>query len=509
MVETSCDLYITVQSKELSSIIEKYEINEKGAGRMEYFHDFHTYRFYAIYIDRNDLYNAIPSSDWQLTASVVKWINEIIADIPTEARTAFANCIDRADYIEMIINVRWCEGDEDDECFRGVIQGGKYRFSKKKRSEYVPCPPPALLNNADLSGNPEPCYASEDFKAALDYVAKGERALALDIYQFSNRLSYKDFMIFGLKSNGTVLSEGFNWRAREMPNTRKWNDVIQIATIEGSVFGLKSDGTVISAGKVKWDKAEQQKWTAITSILSARNHIVGRKTDGTYVAYGFKGKPILLPQSIVLSDDWHDIKSVIEIGDVVYGLRNDGVVVRENDTSHSTRSFGCGWKNIKSINPLIWTSEGMIGLTNDGDVIIDGPLECSLSEVQYWRDIVALYPHPLSSYGIRSDGSVIMAGPNTKGQEEVKTWTDIISLATCNNVVGLRKDGTVLSAGSIRENILVGPIISNTTAHLKNIVFLQMIGNCFFVALSADGTVSTAYTDAGKTTSILNSWKLW
>ena len=41
MVETSCDLYITVQSKELSSIIEKYEINEKGDGRMEYFHDFH------------------------------------------------------------------------------------------------------------------------------------------------------------------------------------------------------------------------------------------------------------------------------------------------------------------------------------------------------------------------------------------------------------------------------------------------------------------------------------
>ena len=509
MVETSCDLYITVQSKELSSIIEKYEINEKGDGRMEYFHDFHTYRFYAIYIDRNDLYNAIPSSDWQLTASVVKWINEIIADIPTEARTAFANCIDRADYIEMIINVRWCEGDEDDECFRGVIQGGKYRFSKKKRSEYVPCPPPALLNNADLSGNPEPCYASEDFKAALDYVAKGERALALDTFQFSKRLSFNGFMLFGLKSNGTLLSEVFNKYVDGVPNTRKWKDITMIATIWNSVIGLKSDGSVISAGAINWDRTEQLKWRSITSILSTRNHIVGCKTDGSYVAYGFKGIPLQRPQSIVLSDDWYDIKSVIEIGDVLYGLRNDGVVVRENNTSNYNRSFGCGWKNIKSISPLIWTSEGLIGLTNDGNVIIDGPLEGSLSEVQHWRDIVAIYPHPLSSYGVRSDGSVIMAGPNTKGQEEVKTWTDIISLATCNNVVGLRKDGTVVSAGSIRENILVGPIKSNTTAHLKNIVLLQMIGNCFCVALAADGTVSTAYTDAGKTTSILNSWKLW
>ena len=67
MVETSCDLYITVQSEELSSIIDKYAIHEKGDGRMEYFHDFHTYRFYAIYIDQNELYNAIPSSDWLLT----------------------------------------------------------------------------------------------------------------------------------------------------------------------------------------------------------------------------------------------------------------------------------------------------------------------------------------------------------------------------------------------------------------------------------------------------------
>lgn len=509
MVESSCDLYITVQSEELSSIIDKYAIHEKGDGRMEYFHDFHTYRFYAIYIDQNELYNAVPTSEWVLSASIVRWINEIIADIPAEAKNVFSDCIHRSTFIEMIVNVRWCEGDEDDECFRCIMQDGKYRYNKKKRSEYLPSVPPALSNNASLSGTCEPCYASEDFKAALSYVAKGERALALDTYQFSKRLSYNGFMLFGLKSNGTLLSEVFNKYVDGVPNTRKWKDITMIATIWNSVIGLKSDGSVISAGTINWDRTEQQKWTNITSILSTENHIVGRKTDGSYVAYGFKGLPLQRPQSIILSDDWYDINSVIQIGDTLYGLRNDGVVVREKSASLSARNFGCGWKNIKSIYPLIWTSKGLIGLTNDGDVIIDGPLEGSLCEVLHWRDIVALYPHPLSSYGVKRDGTVVMAGPNTKGQEEVRSWTDIISLATCNNVVGLRKDGTVVSAGSIRENILVGPIKSNTTAHLKNIVMLQMIGNCFFVALAADGTVSTAYTDAGKTTSILNSWKLW
>lgn len=508
MVETSCDLYITVQSEELSSIIDKYAIREKGDGRLEFFHDFGAYRFYAIYIDQNDLYGAVPNSEWSLSASIVKWINEVIADIPAEAKNVFSNCIDRATYIEMIVNVRWCEGDEDDECFRGLMQDGKYQYSKKKRSEYLPSSPPALLKNSALSGTQEPCYTSEDFKSALSCVAKGERALALDTYQFTKRLSYKDFMIFGLKSNGTVLSEGFNWRAREMPNIKKWNDITQIATIEGSVFGLKSDGTVISAGKVKWENAEQQKWTEITSILSAAKHIVGRKTDGTYVAYGFKGKPISIPQSIVLSDDWYDIKSVIEIGDVLYGLRNDGVVVRESDTSHSTRNFGFGWKNIKFIYPLIWTSEGLIGLTNDGNVIIDGPLEGSLSEVQHWRDIVAIYPHPLSSYGVRSDGSVIMAGPNTKwAYEKAKDWANIISLTTYSGseLVGLRKDGTVVAAGSqVSTN-------KNTLAHLKNVVLMYIYESSFLIALTADGTISTASLGdgGGKTTSILNSWKLW
>ena len=91
MVESSCDLYITVQSEELSNIIEKYAIHEKGDGRLEFFHDFGACRFYAIYIDRNDLYNAVPTSEWVLSASIVKWINEIIADIPAEAKNVFSD----------------------------------------------------------------------------------------------------------------------------------------------------------------------------------------------------------------------------------------------------------------------------------------------------------------------------------------------------------------------------------------------------------------------------------
>ena len=84
-----------------------------------------------------------------------------------------------------------------------------------------------------------------------------------------------------------------------------------------------------------------------------------------------------------------------------------------------------------------------------------------------------------------------------------------LALAPSNNILGLKKDGTIVSAGCLRQHVLIGPIKSNPTAHLKNIVFMYLINNTFVVALAADGTVNTANTELGKTTSILNSWKLW
>jgi len=126
-----------------------------------------------------------------------------------------------------------------------------------------------------------------------------------------------------------------------------------------------------------------------------------------------------------------------------------------------------------------------------------------------WHNIVSLYPNYLACYGVKYDGTVIMAGPNTQGHEAVRNWTDIIALAPNNNILGLKKDGTVVSAGCLRQHVLIGPIKSNPTAHLKNIVSMYLINNTFVVALAADGTVNTANIELGKTTSILNNWKLW
>ena len=507
MVETSCDLYITVQSEELSSIIDKYAIHEKGDGRMEYFHDFHTYRFYAIYIDQNDLYNAIPSSDWLLTASVVKWINEIVADIPAEGRTAFTNCIDRANFIEMIVNFRSLDDDDDSEFFRGVKQDGKYRFSKKKRSEYLPSLPP-IDNKATLSGANEPCYASEDFKAALDYVAKGERALALDTYQFSKRLCFNDYMLYGLKSDGTLLSEEFiKYGLVGNPSIKRWKDITMLASMWHPIFGLKADGTVISAGCVNWDEREKKRWTNISSILTTDRHIIGQKKDGTCIAYGFQGVNHTSQCAILLSDDWHEIESIVNIGDALYGLRKDGVVVGACNED----GYKCNWANIKSIHTSYSKAGGvLVGLTKNGDIVTHGQLQDALIEMSTWHNIVSLYPNYLACYGVKYDGTVIMAGPNTKGHESVNNWTDIIALAPNNNILGLKKDGSVVSAGCLRQNVLIGPIKSNPTAHLKNIVSMYLINNnTFVVALAADGTVNTANTELGKTTSILNSWKLW
>ena len=499
MVETSCDLYITVQSEDLANVIEKHAIHEKYDGRLEYFDDFSTYRFYVNDFDRNDLYDAVPVSDWFLAASIVKWINEIIADIPAEARNDFYNCLHHATFIEMVVNVRWCEAGDDDESFRGIMRDGKYRFSKKKRSEYLPSPPPPLSNSAALAGVSAPYYMSEDLIAALSHVSKGERALALDTFQFSKRLASSWFMLFGLKSDGTVLSMKRFDNGEDNTNTKKWKDIIMLATMFDLVFGLKANGTIISAGVANWNEIAQQKWTGITSLLSTNRHLLGVKKDGSCVALGAKEYGHNRLCDIELSDGWHDVVSITTIGDGLYGLRKDGTVVGACCEDKYVRK----WTNIRSLYAA--DGEVLVGLTKSGDVVTLGLLKGALNEVAQWHEIVSLNPNSSSTYGVKSDGTVIFAGTIRDCYEQTKNWTDIISLATSTGyeLVGLKKDGALIVAGVEKK------CDKNMLAHLKNVVSFYFYDNTQIIALTANGTVCKADIVFGKTSSILNSWKLW
>ena len=65
-----------------------------------------------------------------------------------------------------------------------------------------------------------------------------------------------------------------------------------------------------------------------------------------------------------------------------------------------------------------------------------------------WEDIVQIAAASDNVIGLKKDGTVVVTGSNSWGQKEAEKWTDIIAVkAFGSSVYGIKKDGTILEAG--------------------------------------------------------------
>lgn len=70
------------------------------------------------------------------------------------------------------------------------------------------------------------------------------------------------------------------------------------------------------------------------------------------------------------------------------------------------------------------------------------------SEIQQWRDIIAVSTGNQHTVGLRSDGTVVAAGENMYGECDVSDWSDIVEVtAGYCFTAGLKSDGTVVYTG--------------------------------------------------------------
>ena len=120
---------------------------------------------------------------------------------------------------------------------------------------------------------------------------------------------------------------------------------------------------------------------------------------------------------------WTDIVSVAAGQVFVAGLRSDGTTV---------------------ITKYIDAFAGFMAKGTD----YEGWDGQELDAVNTWTDIVAISAGPNHVVGLRKDGTVIAAGSNTKGCCDVSNWNDIVAVSAGHtHTVGLRKDGTVIAVG--------------------------------------------------------------
>lgn len=175
-------------------------------------------------------------------------------------------------------------------------------------------------------------------------------------------------------------------------------------------------------------------------------------------------------------------------------------------------------------------------MKNDGSVVTAGADEFGIAGNPVWQDIVQFtgtgyFQEDSCILGLRSDGRVVTAGQNEAGQCEVSGWTNIVKLwhngyrfyqtsrdaagfqhnTYLNYVgmtIGLRADGTVVTAGSLEDVFDVSGWTDIVDLELVPLSNWQerKLEEGYLIGIRSDGTVVFTGNPTGDWMSEAASW---
>lgn len=103
----------------------------------------------------------------------------------------------------------------------------------------------------------------------------------------------------------------------------------------------------------------------------------------------------------------------------------------------------------------------LLGLKEDGTVMLSGDFENKMDAVKDWSDIIAISSGKTHAIGLKRDGTVVGVGSNLFHQLEVEHWTDIVAIDAYSYLtIGLKADGTLVMAGDCSASGVNTPEIS-------------------------------------------------
>ena len=139
-------------------------------------------------------------------------------------------------------------------------------------------------------------------------------------------------------------------------------------------------------------------------------------------------------------------------------------------------------------------------LQSDGTVTAIGSNDAGQCNVRGWTNIVSVAAGARFTIGLRKDGTVVSAGRHWEGS--VGTWHNVAAIAAAyGHALGLRSDGSVLATGQNRYHQCDVAGWTNITA--------VAAGGYNSVGLQADGTVLAVGSIVSSTTSQsqLSQWR--
>ena len=243
----------------------------------------------------------------------------------------------------------------------------------------------------------------------------------------------------GLRKDGTVVAVGNNEVGQ--CNTQNWEGVIRIANSGMQTFGLKYDGTVLSIGNNQRGQCNVTGWKDIIAISAGVEHTVGLKKDGTVLAVGSNDCGQCNTQS------WKGIVAVSAGGLHTVGLQADGRVVSAGMNMNGQCDTG-KWDDVVAI------SAGMIhtvGLRADGKILVTGTSTGEFVD-PLWNDmIIDIVGGATFTVGLKQNGTILVEEHKKVYEFNDGKWQDIVALAAYQQILGLKKDGSVVAYGQNKQ----------------------------------------------------------
>lgn len=225
------------------------------------------------------------------------------------------------------------------------------------------------------------------------------------------------------------------------------NNYSDIVLYGAEVYAITENGRVVTANLEEKIRPAIEDWTNIRQILALDTAVFGLHKDGT-VSFCMRGfNPDIEKQfSTVL--EWKDI-TALSGGIHIVGLKENGTLV-----SAGTQWFGSArhydlsnWNHVVKLQVICGVEEGVIALCSDGTVLTLNANAFGWfgGECNHIADIDCA---PYVWLCLKEDGTVLASGANSALiKEEISQWTDIARISAGSKAAGIKKDGTVVTAG--------------------------------------------------------------
>ena len=300
-----------------------------------------------------------------------------------------------------------------------------------------------------------------------------------------------DYGYAALRSDGTI--DTYNLDEEFGPDIVKqieaWENIVDIECTQYNVFALKKDGTVVSThadmGSDLWAD-----WKNIVDIETAPHQTVGLRKDGTvmlleeHYTHEYGSRP----------DSWENVVSLstsgCSNGDYVFALHKDGSMSCSYEpypTGPYETMFTSG-KKVSSIASSGWLH---LAVAEDGTVSGGGEdyVEEIYNDVKEWTNIDRAFPGTYFALGLKKDGTVVSASIN-QPNPVISEWENVTQLYVSNYtnyVIAILDNNTVCVANGAGTSRM-----SFDASGWHDIVKLERIGvldeSCYYaVGLRDDG----------------------